>query len=263
VAVFGPDFRAARRQWQYRVFSEQSIASAVWFFLFYLFLQLLLPVLPAIAQKLGVSLGRPIFSGQSTQFVAIMFAMIPAALLVSWLIYRTGVAKGGASLSADLVRLPKLGWGGWVAVVIGFIVTLGIFAAALRFALGDMTSTGGVEQETNKVRGVAAAQFIIPLAVGICAPLAEEFLFRGPLFVRLKQTKLGAVGTVLMTSALWASIHFSQPWINVLVLFFMGLVLGTLLLRFGSIWVPVACHCAWNLMATVALLNVDLNMLNR
>jgi membrane protease YdiL (CAAX protease family) len=261
MAVFGSDFRAARGHWLYRAYSEQSIGSAIGFFLFYLFLQMLLPILPMIAHGIGVRLGQPIFSSQSTQFVAIMFAMVPAALLVSWLIHRTGITRGGIGISADLLRFPKLGWGGWIALVIGFVVTLGLFAAMLRLALGDVSTTGGVEQETNKVRDVAAARFIIPIAVGLCAPIAEEFLFRGPLFVRLKQTSLGAAGTVLLTSAIWASIHVTQPWINIAVLFFMGLVLGTLLLRFGSIWVPVVCHCAWNTMAAMTLLNVDLDML--
>jgi uncharacterized protein len=56
----------------------------------------------------------------------------------------------------------------------------------------------------------------------------------------------------------WAIIHVTQPWINIALIFFMGLVLGGLLLRFGSIWVPVACHCVWNLLTTIMLFNAPL-----
>jgi len=38
-------------------------------------------------------------------------------------------------------------------------------------------------------------------------------------------------------------------------LFIMGLVLGWLRLRFGSIWVPIVCHSVWNLLACFALFN--------
>jgi membrane protease YdiL (CAAX protease family) len=30
------------------------------------------------------------------------------------------------------------------------------------------------------------------------------------------------------------------------MIFIMGLVLGYLLYRFGSIWVPIVCHSVWN-----------------
>jgi uncharacterized protein len=256
--AIGQDFRMARRDPLYRAYSEQGLWPAIGFFVFYLFLQLALPGLPTAAGLLGVHLGSPLFSNMSQVFMAAMAFMIPTGLFVSWMISRTAKKRGGAMLMPELLRLPNLGWLGWVAVVFGFIVVMGGFAALVRLAAGDMTSTGDIEKLTASMRGNPFAYFIVPLAVGLSAPLAEEFLFRGPLFVRLRQTFLGAIGTLVITSAVWAVIHVTQPWINILLIFFMGLVLGSLLLRFGSIWVPVACHCVWNLLTTIMLFTAPL-----
>ena len=40
--------------------------------------------------------------------------------------------------------------------------------------------------------------------------------------------------------------HITEPWLAVGIIFVMGLVLGALLIRFGSLWVTMACHGIWN-----------------
>src|SRR5436853_338769 len=46
------------------------------------------------------------------------------------------------------------------------------------------------------------------LGVGIAGPAMEELIFRGFLFGRLLRTKLGGTGTLLITSAVWAVLHW-------------------------------------------------------
>jgi uncharacterized protein len=256
--AIGPDFRRARSGSLFQAFSEQELWTSLGFFALFLILQMVLPGLPTLVGLAAAEMGSPIFSETSQLFMAAMAFMIPTGLLVSWLVSRTARKHGGDLLMPELLRLPSLGWGGWFAVVIGFILVMGSFAIVVRFLSGDMTSTGEIEKLTASMRDNPLAVFILPLAIGISAPLAEEFLFRGPVFVRLRQTFLGAIGTLVVTSAVWAVIHVTQPWINIALIFFMGLVLGGLLLRFGSIWVPVACHCVWNLLTTVMLFNAPL-----
>jgi membrane protease YdiL (CAAX protease family) len=53
-------------------------------------------------------------------------------------------------------------------------------------------------------------------------------------------------GATLVTSAAWALLHMSEPWLSVGLIFVMGLVLGWIMYRFGSLWVAMACHGAWN-----------------
>ena len=71
-------------------------------------------------------------------------------------------------------------------------------------------------------------------------------IFRGQLFSALSRTRLGVSGATLLTAATWALLHASEPWLSVGLIFFMGLVFGWMMYRFGSLWVVIACHSAWN-----------------
>jgi uncharacterized protein len=257
VAAFGPDFRQARRGKQFTAVSAESLGSALGFFFIFLLLQQILLAMPTLLDAFSTASGRQLFDNKSAVFLWTLALMVPVGLVVSWLIYRTSLRRGGPLLMPELLRFPKLGWAGWLIVLVGFVVLMGLLAATLRFFSGDLHTTGEVERQTAGLPKTSLALFIVPLAVGIGAPLVEEFLFRGPLFVRLRQTAIGDLGTLVLTSGIWAAIHVGQPTINVITLFLMGLALGTLLLRFGSIWVPIACHCVWNTIASAALLNAD------
>ena len=77
----------------------------------------------------------------------------------------------------------------------------------------------------------------------------------GQIFAALSQTRLGVFGTSVITSAMWAAMHgFAQPPLYVIVLLFlMGMALCWLLVRFGSLWVTIACHATWNAVQTILL----------
>ena len=92
---------------------------------------------------------------------------------------------------------------------------------------------------------------VFPL-IAFGAPIAEEVIFRGQLFSALSQTRLGVSGATVVTSALWALLHLSEPWLSVGLIFVMGLVFGWMIYRFGSLWVTMVAHAVWN--ASYALL---------
>jgi len=92
------------------------------------------------------------------------------------------------------------------------------------------------------------------LAVMVTAPLSEEFFFRGFLLAGLQQSRLGSVGTVLITSALWAAIHMQYDLYGITVIFLGGLVLGFARVKTSSLWLCVMLHSLMNLIATIELL---------
>ena len=90
--------------------------------------------------------------------------------------------------------------------------------------------------------------------IAIFVPIAEELIFRGAIFSALVNSWFGRSGAVLITSAIWAVIHgATAPWLFVGIIFLMGIVLGILLLRFGSLWVTIVCHCMWNALTTLSI----------
>ncbi len=79
-------------------------------------------------------------------------------------------------------------------------------------------------------------------------------IFRGALFSALRHSWVGKTGAVVITAAAWAVIHaMGAPWLFVFIIFIMGLCLGWLLLRFGSLTLTIICHACWNLVSSLAI----------
>jgi membrane protease YdiL (CAAX protease family) len=95
--------------------------------------------------------------------------------------------------------------------------------------------------------------YLIAAGLVIGGPLAEETTFRGQLFAALAQSRIGVPGASLVTSGLWACAHITEPLHVIALLFLMGLALSWLLVRFGSLWLPILCHAAWNGLQALAL----------
>lgn len=85
----------------------------------------------------------------------------------------------------------------------------------------------------------------------VAAPLFEEAFFRGFLFSGLARSKLGPTGTIIVTAALWAVIHFQYGAYEVAQIFVLGLLLGVARHRTNSLIVPFVIHAAINLAANI------------
>lgn len=77
------------------------------------------------------------------------------------------------------------------------------------------------------------------------------------MFAGLKQSRLGVVGAVIISAAVWAGIHLQYDLHGILVIFFLGLFLGFVRHKTGSTWLCVILHSIMNLIATIELLVVE------
>jgi uncharacterized protein len=89
------------------------------------------------------------------------------------------------------------------------------------------------------------------IAVVIMAPLCEELLFRGFMIPGIAQSRLGSMGAIVISSGIWALIHFQYSLFFVGVIFVFGLLLGVAQIKTRSIYVPLAMHSLNNLLAFV------------
>jgi uncharacterized protein len=263
--LFGPDFWAAGKGWNYPLEKLQGFWRSVGLFLGLFLLFQILQI------AFGLGLYRLVFDGSFAQLqlelpeglsnfiISSIIGMFPAALPVVFLamyVSRFGLAKGQGQLP---LRWPLLGIAGWALVVFGFVVAMAAVSSGIYGVLNlDPAKELGLVEKS--MTSLAKDQLLFALAlpsIVLAAPLAEEFLFRGILFAGLVNTAVGKAGAVIITSALWAVAHAgAAPWINVGLIFMMGLILGVLLLRFGSLWVTIALHTAWNAMSSLTLLGI-------
>lgn len=88
------------------------------------------------------------------------------------------------------------------------------------------------------------------LAIGLLAPLAEEIVFRGAILrALLSSPRLSAAGAVVLSAVLFALIHFNPAQLP--HAFVIGLLLGWMYYRTGSILPGIAYHWANNSVAYV------------
>jgi membrane protease YdiL (CAAX protease family) len=95
--------------------------------------------------------------------------------------------------------------------------------------------------------------WLVLIAAGIGAPLAEECLFRGLLFGALKATPIGLVGAALVTSVLWASLHANYSTHGLVAITLIGLYLAYVRERTGTLLTPIVCHSAYNSLIVLTL----------
>ena len=92
--------------------------------------------------------------------------------------------------------------------------------------------------------------FLAFLAIVGIGPLVEELLFRGWIFTALR-TRLAFVPALLITSGIFALMHFEASLLYALVVFPVGLMLGFVRERYGSIKASALFHSIYNLFALI------------
>lgn len=93
---------------------------------------------------------------------------------------------------------------------------------------------------------------LLLLAVVVAAPCFEELFFRGFILTGVLASRLGVIGALLSTSALWAIMHAAQyAPAELLLVFLGGVLLGYARYKTRSVYVPIALHALWNLVAAV------------
>jgi uncharacterized protein len=278
---FGSDFRAARASWLYKPqqgqvwwlsillliagFAVLSVLQAVFGFIV---LVLQVAMNPDMAAQVEPT--HPLF--QANYIKAVVLGIGPAALLSAFLVWWFA-GLGSADKSRRLpLHVPNLGILGWAALLVGFAIAIYLLFFGTFFVLGidpqtyqptadglnDTASNSGMIEKTMADLAKHPQLFILAYpGIAILTPVVEELLFRGAIFNAIANSWFGKVGAVVITSAVWAVVHAATaPWLFVFIIFMMGLLLGVLLLRFGSLWVTIACHALWNSLTVVSIFNL-------
>lgn len=113
------------------------------------------------------------------------------------------------------------------------------------FYLTGFTQISASYQEVSQTQ----YQVTLPLGLfiyGLVAPIAEELMFRGVLYNRIKRIFNPAIGIVLV-SVLFAVYHGNL--VQGAFAFFMGLFITYLYEEYGYLWIAVAAHSLMNLAA--------------
>jgi membrane protease YdiL (CAAX protease family) len=97
------------------------------------------------------------------------------------------------------------------------------------------------------------------VSIVFLGPFFEEVLFRGFLFEGFSRSRLGVAGTIFLTALVWAGFHLQYGFFEIASIFVLGLILGVMRYKTGSIWAPMIMH-AFNNLVAVLLLSLEIGV---
>lgn len=176
--------------------------------------------------------------------LGVIFSAVPCTLLVLLTLSRARDVDPRSWLALLPVRGTTLL--GWVA----FACVLLQLADLATVELGRSPVPPVMETIIETTRYTTLLWF----ALVVAAPVFEEVLFRGFLYEGLRRARMGAGGTIVVTTLLWTILHVAQYDLFFLALIaLIGILLGIARERTGSLYVPLAIHAVNNLLGTLQM----------
>ena len=147
-------------------------------------------------------------------------------------------------------------WGIPGGLVLQIVVALAL-APLVSWLGGDDPPQQEVGEMIADATGTGSTVLIF-IAVVVFAPLVEELLYRGMLLSWLRRV-MPAWGAVAISALVFAGVHLLDPnaWLVVPGLFLIGVALGYVALRTGSLGLPIMLHAGVNLTAMLLALFGD------
>jgi len=130
------------------------------------------------------------------------------------------------------------------------LIALIVVSDALLFVSGhDVVTPFQLQSYTT----AAAEGWLVPMfaAAILIAPAGEEILFRGFLFRGWARSERSAWPAIMAISLVWAALHLQYDWTGMVQIFVVGLFLGWMRLRSGSLLLTFLLHALFNLEGTL------------
>ena len=169
---------------------------------------------------------------------------LPAALAALWLAIRLSRTP-----FADYLALRGTSWKNFLAGSVALIIIIAAWDGLSRATGRDVAP--GFMVDVLKSAEDDGALWLLVIAICVAAPVTEEFLVRGFLYRGWSESFLRPIGAIVLSSAVWTAMHLQYDWFFFGEIFSIGLLLGYLRYRSGSIWLTVFVHGLNNLLATL------------
>ncbi len=133
--------------------------------------------------------------------------------------------------------------------VLGLVCLIAASDAALYLSGQDLVTSFQLQSYTTAINEHWLPAMLF--AAIIVAPAGEEILFRGFMFRGFVRSERPAGPGVIATAVLFAIPHVQYDWVGVVQILVIGLYLGWMRLRSGSIVLTFLLHALFNLEGTL------------
>jgi len=215
----------------------------------------LLAYLTARSYAAVVDLGRPgsfgpgLIERQLMTYEAVYMAVLNVTMIGLTLLAARRLGRPAATTLA--LHSPE---DGWRAYALSLLITAAATASWFGVFLNWIPDKVVQDILPYKELMQRERSWLMPPILCILAPVAEELLFRGFLFPALAKSRLGIAGAAVIVSAAWTSLHVDRTNLALAQLFAAGLLLSWMLVRTGSLRVPVLCHVLFNMGISFAVI---------
>lgn len=176
--------------------------------------------------------------------------LLAGSLASSFALTLTLVAIVQPTTPAALRLRPGWETGPVLAAMALGMLALGQALDSLMWVIG-LGNSGSMAMIRRVLEGVVGPELFAAVVVfGVIAGVAEELFFRGYMQTRLSQA-LGPTPSVLVTAACFGVLHLDVSGVHMAVAFAMGLYLGFIVERTGSVLPAAVCHVVNNVGYTI------------
>jgi uncharacterized protein len=169
---------------------------------------------------------------------------VPAVILALWIAIRPTRTP-----FADYLALRGTSWK-MLLIGIAAMVVLVMGWDLVSRALGREVQPGFMGDVLKSAQADGSVWLLV-IAFCVAAPMSEELLARGFLYRGWSESFLRVPGAILLSSLAWTALHLQYDWFFFSEIFSIGLLLGYLRYRSGSLWLTIVLHGLNNLAATV------------
>lgn len=218
----------------------------IWRALLYAIAAVVVLLLAGLLAGIVVAVIRPAAAAELTTgdlpphwFLVLQYSLMNAGLLaLAWVFFRALDQRDWRGLGLWFYR-------GWLREA---AAGLAMGAALIAVVAGTLGAGGWVSFASRAAP--PAGPFAVTLVMLLLAATFEEILLRGYAFQRLVDS-LGALGAVLITSALFGALHIPNPSATPLSTantVLAGVLLAVAYLKTRGLWLPIGLHFAWNFL---------------
>lgn len=239
-------FSLARRKNRREVYFGGSLADA----LFLLFCVACAFLLGAV---LGGKAGR-IFAGENADFGAFITSVFINAFCAAAVFFAASKMKNPPDFfrkkGAWAASLETIKGAGWIVLLMPVLSAIFLLWSGILIACGVEAPKQDVVRMFTNLENPAEIGVAV-LAITVFAPVAEELVFRGGLYLILKKYA-GAGVAALATSLVFALVHANLYAFA--AIFFLSLALILMFEKFGDLRVCMGAHAAFNALNAVSII---------
>jgi membrane protease YdiL (CAAX protease family) len=183
-----------------------------------------------------------------TARVAVSLFAFQLATVLLVLLTNALFARGGGSFLR--FTAPRGGLKTFVLATLGLIALALIYGVAV-FALDREAFRHDISPFADLMK--ARTWWLVLIAAGLGAPIAEECLFRGLVYGALRRTSLGIAGAAAASAIMWALLHAHYSVYGIAAITLIGIYLALVREKTGTLLVPIVCHGVYNSLIVLIL----------